>query len=172
MTPSPFPPRLRPLAGLAALAIVLFAAAGCTPTGSFAHSALPASDADPRAATALVHPADLAAQLKGTGEKPLLLHVGFQVLFKGGAIPGSRYAGPGSTPEGIAALKAAVKDVPKDRAIVIYCGCCPWDHCPNMRPAFQALTDLGFTHVRALYTPRNLETDWVDHGYPVEAPSL
>ena len=134
-------------------------------------SALPASASDPRAATAFVLPADLAATLKGSGEKPLLLHVGFAVLYRGGAIPGSRYAGPGSTPEGLASLQAAVKDVPHDHAIVIYCGCCPWDHCPNMRPAFQTLRDMGFTRVRALYTPKNLETDWVNHGYPIEKGS-
>ncbi len=150
-------------------ALALLAASGCTNPATQT-SALPASDTDPRAATAFVRPAELAATLQGSGEKPLLFHVGFNVLYRGGAIPGSHYAGPGSTPEGIASLRAAVKDVPKDRAIVIYCGCCPWDHCPNMRPAFQALRDMGYTNVRALYTPKNLETDWVNKGYPIAPP--
>ena len=162
---------------MAALVLALAAASGCTQSSTSSSSAssssasatsLPANESDPRSSASLVRPADLAATLAGTGEKPLLLHVGFQVLYRGGSIPGSHYAGPASTAEGLAALQAAVKDVPKDRAIVIYCGCCPWDHCPNMGPAFKTLRELGYTHVRALYTPTNLEKDWVDHGYPIE----
>jgi hypothetical protein len=155
-----------------ALAVAV-ALTGCTlPSTTSSASSLPASDADPRSAEAFVRPADLAATLAGTGEKPLLFHVGFNVLYRGGAIPGSRYAGPGQTSEGLASLATAVKDVPHERAIVIYCGCCPWDHCPNMGPAFKTLRELGFTNVRALYTPKNLETDWVSKGYPIEKPTL
>jgi hypothetical protein len=163
------------LALAAGCALLVFAASGCTQpatTASSSSSALPASESDARSAAAFVRPADLAATLAGTGEKPLLLHVGFQVLYRGGAIPGSHYAGPGSTSEGLASLAAAVKDVPHEKSIVIYCGCCPWDHCPNMGPAFKELREMGYTNVRALYTPKNLETDWVDHGYPIEKPSL
>jgi hypothetical protein len=40
-----------------------------------------------------------------------------------------------SNREGLASLERAVKDVPRERAILIYCGCCPWDKCPNVRPA-------------------------------------
>ncbi len=159
----------RPFGALALVALLVLGA-GCAQSSTRSGTGLPMSDADPRAATAFVKPADLAATLQGEGEKPLLLHVGFPVLYRGGAIPGSKFAGPGQTREGIASLRAAVKDVPTDKPIVIYCGCCPWDHCPNMRPAYQALTSLGFKNVRALYTPKNLETDWVQHGYPIEQP--
>ena len=157
----------------APILLLLLAAAGCTQTAKTPEkaSSLPVSDAEPGAAQALVKPADLAATLQGTGEKPVLLHVGFRVLYKAGAIPGSRYVGAASTPEGLAALKAAVAGEPKTRAIVVYCGCCPWDHCPNMRPAYQALLDLGYTNVRALYTPHNLDTDWAGPGYPLAKPA-
>ncbi len=131
----------------------------------------PVTSGDPWKAAQIVRPADLARQLKAKGEHPLLLHVGFKVLYRGGAIPGSRYVGPGSTDEGLATLRAAVKDLPRDRNIVIYCGCCPWDHCPNMRPAFRTLAGLGFTHVRALFIAKNLESDWVNPGYPIEQPA-
>lgn len=169
------PARARRSLPLAVLAFAAIALAGCQSGAGGAGGAsavrLPADDRDPHAATAFVKPADLAATLKGAGEKPLLFHVGFQVLYRGGAIPGSKYAGPGSEPDGIAALKAAVQGVPKDKAIVIYCGCCPWDHCPNMRPAYETLVSMGYTNVRALYTPKNLETDWVNLGYPIEQPA-
>ena len=29
---------------------------------------------------------------------------------------------------------------------------------------------IGFTHVRALYITKNLDTDWVDKGFPIETP--
>jgi hypothetical protein len=156
---------------IAAFALLL-AAAGCTQHSASQGASLPGSDSDPASAAAFVRPADLATTLRGTGPKPLLLHVGFKVLYRGGAIPGSHYAGPGSTPEGLALLAAAVKDVPHEQPIVIYCGCCPWDHCPNMGPAFKSLREMGYTHVKALYTPKNLEDDWVNHGYPTEKPAL
>jgi hypothetical protein len=135
-------------------------------------AATPAVDpADPWTASDLIRPAELDSMLAGPDTtRPMLLHVGFNVLYHGGAIPGSRYVGPGSKPEGIAAMQAVVKDLPRDRTIVLYCGCCPWDHCPNMRPAFRAMHDLGFTRVRALYITKNLDVDWAEAGYPIEKP--
>jgi thiosulfate/3-mercaptopyruvate sulfurtransferase len=155
-----------------ALAVLL---AGCTSasreSASSASAAPPVEAGDPWSAVQLERPAELAAQLKdSTGVKPLLLHVGFRVLYRGGAIPGTVYVGPGSRDEGIAALKTAVQGVPHDRAIVLYCGCCPWDHCPNMKPAFSTLSALGFTNVRALYIAKDLDGDWTNAGYPIEKP--
>jgi hypothetical protein len=40
--------------------------------------------------------------------------------------------------------------------------------CPNIRPAFQALTEMGFTHLQVLAIPQDLERDWVAKGFPVE----
>ena len=146
----------------------LLARAGAAPGGS----AAPAVDrSDPWTAAQLERPEDLARSLaQARGGKPLLLHVGFRVLYRAGAIPGSRYVGPGSRPEGIAALKAAVRGLRHDRSIVLYCGCCPWNHCPNMRPAFAALRAMGFTNVRALYVTKDFEHDWAGQGFPVEKP--
>ncbi len=126
---------------------------------------------DPWSAAQIIRPAELAKLITGpAADAPMLLHVGFKPLFRGGAIPGSRYVGPGRTAEGIASLKRAVKPLPKNRSIVLYCGCCPWDHCPNMRPAFKVMRQLGFTNVRALYITKNLDTNWVDKGFPIETP--
>jgi hypothetical protein len=177
----PTPARHRPFQSwqlAAALTLLVAAGAGCTPAAreatsstSSSASAPPVVAGDPWSAVQLERPAELAAQLKDTtSAKPLLLHVGFRVLYRAGAIPGTVYAGPGSRDEGIAALKTAVRGVPHGRAIVLYCGCCPWDHCPNMRPAFTALRDLGFTNVRALYIAKDLDGDWTNAGYPIEKP--
>jgi thiosulfate/3-mercaptopyruvate sulfurtransferase len=157
---------------LAVLFAVICIAAPVVGAATPGASSLPPIEAsDPWTALQLIRPEGLASLLKAPkGERPLLLHVGFKALYRSGAIPGSRYAGPGSRPEGIAALKLAVKDLPRDRSIVIYCACCPWDHCPNMRPAFQALRQAGYTNVRAFYSPNNLETDWAQKGFPLEKP--
>jgi thiosulfate/3-mercaptopyruvate sulfurtransferase len=118
--------------------------------------------------TTTVEPKDLAAALQAKTTKPVLIHVGFAVMYRGKHIPESIYAGPARSPEGIAALKKAVANMPKDREIVVYCGCCPYEMCPNIRPALAALREMGFTHVKALMIPTNFATDWINHGYPVE----
>lgn len=116
-----------------------------------------------------IEPKDLAAQLRANSAKPAVLHVGFAVLYRGKHIPASVYAGPGSKPEGLDALKQAVTSFPRDREIVMYCGCCPFDRCPNIRPAVALLKQMGFQKVKVLDLPTNFAADWIDHGYPVEA---
>jgi rhodanese-related sulfurtransferase len=116
----------------------------------------------------VMQPADLAAGLNKDVKAPLIIHVGFNVLYRATHIPDAIYAGPASQPEGIAALKKAVSGQPKNRAIVLYCGCCPWDKCPNIRPALAALREMGFQNVKVLELPQNLKTDWIDKGYPIE----
>jgi thiosulfate/3-mercaptopyruvate sulfurtransferase len=118
----------------------------------------------------LIQPKDLAARLGSKAARPpVLLHVGFNVLYRNRHIPGSIYAGPGSRPEGLAALKQAVAALPHTREIVLYCGCCPWDHCPNVKPALALLRQMGFTRVKALFIPTDIAADWTNKGYPVEA---
>ena len=120
------------------------------------------------AETPLVEPKDLAAELS-RGAKPVILQVGPNVLYRSKHIPGALYAGPGSKAEGLDLLKAAVEKLPRDRDVVIYCGCCPWDRCPNIKPAIEMLQKMGFAHARAMYVATNFKTDWIDHGFPVEA---
>jgi thiosulfate/3-mercaptopyruvate sulfurtransferase len=123
---------------------------------------------DPWSKTELLEPADLARMLK-TSKKPLpIICVTFPVLYRQKHIPHSRLAGPGSKPAGIAALRAAVNGLSHSREIVIYCGCCPMKNCPNIRPAYQVLKEMGFEHLRVLDLPTNFHTDWVAKGYPVE----
>jgi len=120
----------------------------------------------------VLQPKELAATLSTqSGERPVLFHVGFPVLYRNKHIPGSTYAGPGAKPEGIETLKAAAAKLPRDRQIVLYCGCCPWDRCPNIKPAIQALREMGFQNVKALYIANTMAKDWFDQGYPAELGS-
>jgi hypothetical protein len=101
-------------------------------------------------------------------KRPLVLQVGSHVLFAEAHIPGSEYIGPGSRPAGLDLLKARVASLPHDTFIVLYCGCCPWDRCPNIAPAFNTLRQIGFTRVKVLYLADNFGADWVNKGFPVE----
>ena len=115
-----------------------------------------------------IEPADLAKALADAkGDKPLVLHVGFRNLYNQAYIPGAEYQGPGSTPAGLELLRKRVASLPKNKYIVIYCGCCPWTHCPNMKPAYDALHAMGFTKVKVLHIDNNFKTDWMDKGYSV-----
>lgn len=116
----------------------------------------------------LIQPADLVRMLKAGGaQQPLMLQVGSHMMFAQAHIPGSQYAGPGSQLSGLQLMQKAVATTPKSKLIVIYCGCCPWNRCPNIGPAFKRLHDLGFTNVKALYLPNNFGDDWMSKGYPV-----
>ena len=115
-----------------------------------------------------LQPSDLATRLAKPGAKPLLFHVGFKKLYDQAHIPGSEYLGPTSEPEAVSKLKARVASLPRDSEIVVYCGCCPWSHCPNVKPAYQALHELGFTNAKVLYIAKDFGADWAERGYPVE----
>lgn len=115
----------------------------------------------------LIQPADLAALLKrASAPKPLILQVGFKAMFDQAHIPGAEFVGPGSASAGLQLLRDRVAKLPKDTEIVIYCGCCPWDRCPNVAAAYDTLAELGFTQVRAMHIADNFGVDWVEKGYP------
>jgi rhodanese-related sulfurtransferase len=115
-----------------------------------------------------INPAELAKALQSTGSpKPLMIQVGSHVLYSQAHIPGSEYIGPAASATGIEQLRKRVASLAKNTYIVLYCGCCPWDHCPNVKPADDALHALGFTNVKVLYIANNFGTDWVQKGYPV-----
>ena len=119
--------------------------------------------------TRLINPEELVKLLQASGkEKPLMIQVGSHVLFAQAHIPGSEYIGPASSESGLQQLRKRVESMPRTRFIVLYCGCCPWGHCPNVKPADDALRAFGFTNVKVLYIANNLGTDWVDKGYPVD----
>src|ERR1017187_3053640 len=124
---------------------------------------------DPWAKAELMEPAALVEALH-SAKPPVVLCTAFSVLYRSKRIPHAIEAGPGSKPEGIALLKKAAADVPKDADIVLYCGCCPMVKCPNIRPAYRALREMGFQHVRVLNIPTNMHEDWFGKGDPSEWP--
>jgi thiosulfate/3-mercaptopyruvate sulfurtransferase len=114
----------------------------------------------------LIEPEELVKVLNSRGEKPLLIHVGFHVLYLQAHIPNSEYIGPARDPAALEQLRARVRSLQRATFIVIYCGCCPWDHCPNVKPAHDALVAMGFTNIKVLHVANNIATDWIDEGYP------
>jgi thiosulfate/3-mercaptopyruvate sulfurtransferase len=127
----------------------------------------PAHNGEDVPQTELIQPADLAKTLAGPeSAKPLILQVGSKVMFDQGHIPGSEYAGPGGQPDGRAVLTKHVRNLPREKAIVLYCGCCPWDKCPNIRAAYWEMRKLFFVNVKVLYIPQDYGADWVAKGYP------
>jgi len=116
----------------------------------------------------LINPEELVQIIQSSkGEKPLMIQVGSHVLYQQAHIPGSEYIGPASSESGLQSLRKRVESLPRNKFIVIYCGCCPWSHCPNVKPADDALRAMGFTNVKVLYVANNFGADWVDKGYPV-----
>ena len=101
-------------------------------------------------------------------QRPMTIHVGFYMLYAQEHIPGSEYVGPASQPGELEKLRKRVESLPRDKFIVLYCGCCPWNHCPTLRPAYETLHSMGFTKLKVLYIPNNFGQDWVNKGFPVE----
>jgi len=116
----------------------------------------------------VMNPEELLKVLQSAnGEKPLMLQVGSYVLYEQAHIPGSEYVGPATSEAGLQQLRRRVESLPRTKFIILYCGCCPWSHCPNVKPADDALHAMGFTNVKVLYLANNFGTDWVEKGYPV-----
>jgi thiosulfate/3-mercaptopyruvate sulfurtransferase len=130
----------------------------------------PATSSDPWTPTQIVQPADLVKEISGSSQssRPIVVCVGFHTLYQGAHVPGAVYHGAAMSEQGLDDLKKWAKNLPPTSNIVVYCGCCPLDHCPNLRPGFAALHDMGFTHLRVLLLPNSFATDWVEKGYPVE----
>ena len=131
-------------------------------------SAVLAFQASSIPASRLMNPEELVKILEAPkGEKPLMIQVGSHVLYEQAHIPGSEYIGPAAYESGLQQLRQRVQALPRSKFIVIYCGCCPWSHCPNVKPADDALRALGFTNVKVLYISDNFGANWVNKGYPV-----
>ena len=117
----------------------------------------------------LIRPQELIVKVRDNGpSKPVIIFTGFMPLYRAGHVPGAVFGGPASSAASLETLKRAVAGVPKNREIVVYCACCPWEACPNVRPAVELLHQLGYKQVKALVIPSNLEADWTAKGYPLQ----
>jgi len=110
----------------------------------------------------LMQPAELAKVIKENKNVPVIFSVG-----PAASIPDSKGIGMVREETNLEKFKEELKKLAKDTKVVVYCGCCPYEHCPNVRPAIQALKEMKFTNYFLLDLPHNLRTDWIDKGYPV-----
>lgn len=119
----------------------------------------------------LIEPSELAAKI--TNEKvksPFIISVspeGAHGLRPGKGIKGAVDFGAADEPQNLKKLKSSLEELPIDRDIVVYCGCCPFDVCPNIRPAFSLLNEMGFTNHKLLNLEKNIRVDWLNKGYPM-----
>lgn len=113
----------------------------------------------------LIQPDALHHELQANPHAYVILQVGSRMLFDQAHISGAEYTGPASSPAGLAALRARVDALPRGQLILLYCGCCPWSHCPNIAPAWALLHGMGFARLRVLYIAQNFGADWVARGY-------
>jgi len=124
---------------------------------------------DPWSVSQSLQAVDLAGELtQKKGTPPTIVYVGFRALFAGGHIAGASFHGTASEKQGLTEMKKWAEGLPRSTNLVIYCGCCPFEKCPNIRPAFTTLRDMGFNNLRVLVLPTNFATDWVGKGYPME----
>ena len=129
---------------------------------------LRANPEEPWTGKQTVHVAAFAKELQQERDPyPTVIYVGVKALYEGAHIPGAVFYGPGSTEQGLSELKRFAATLPKNSDVVLYCGCCPLEKCPNLRPAFVALKESGFARLRVLILPTNFNTDWVEKGFPV-----
>lgn len=164
------PSKFRLLATVFALALcattlltpVIRSIQGATPNTSKA--------AEPWPTEQVLHALDFSREIsvaKGS-DSPTVIYVGFRTLFEGGHIPGASFLGTASKEDGLAELRKSVAGLPRTANVVVYCGCCPFEKCPNIRPAYKTLHEMGFTRVRVLVLPTSFAADWVEKGYPMQ----
>lgn len=117
-------------------------------------------------ASHLIAPEALLKILKSPQPQPHIFSVGPYELYQQAHIPHAAYAGPASLEQGRERLRRSVQALPRNTFIVLYCGCCPWTHCPNVNPAYTELARMGFTNVKVLKIEHDFGSDWVYKGYP------
>ena len=82
-------------------------------------------------------------------------------------IKGAKKMGGASVEANLEKFKNALSSLPKNTLVVVYCGCCPFEKCPNIRPAFNLMKSMGFTNGKLLNLPTNLKQNWIDKGFPL-----
>lgn len=107
---------------------------------------------------------DLADKITANAkDKPLIFNVGPMDNIKGavamGAATNITFADK---------MKSTLAMENKTKAVVVYCGCCSYSSCPNIKPAYDILMAQGFKNTKVLELPEGIKPDWVAKGYPME----
>jgi thiosulfate/3-mercaptopyruvate sulfurtransferase len=107
---------------------------------------------------------ELAEKIKTNAkDKPLILNVGPMDNIKTAV-----FVGRATSVTGIEKIKSTVAMENKNKTVVVYCGCCSYASCPNIKPAYDALIAAGFKNAKVLELPEGIKPDWVAKGYPME----
>jgi len=126
-----------------------------------------AAPADPWTAAQTVQPAAFAAELKQEKDPaPTVIYVGVHTLYNGAHIQegSSRSTEPHSNSSARSLrIASGPQSLPRRSQ--------GREKCPNIRPAFSALQQMGFTRLRVLILPASFAKDWVEKGYPIEKSS-
>ena len=118
---------------------------------------------EPWSISQLLEPKLLYSSIESEKDVPKIISIGPGVVIENSIGVGEcRYN------ENIEKLKSLVSSYSKDDQIVLYCGCCPFKNCPNIRPAFTLLNELGFKNHKLLNIQNNIKADWIDMGYQTE----
>ena len=118
---------------------------------------------EPWSISQLLEPKLLYSSIESEKDVPKIISIGPGVVIENSIGVGEcRYN------ENIEKLKSLVSSYSKDDQIVLYCGCCPFKNCPNIRPAFTLLNELGFKNHKLLNIKNNIKADWIDMGYQTE----
>jgi rhodanese-related sulfurtransferase len=110
----------------------------------------------------LIEPSQLATDINAKKDLPVIINVG-----PGAIIPNSIDVGTVKDKANLDKFKNELSKLPKETKIVVYCGCCPFERCPNVRPAINVLKEMKFTNYYLLNLPNNIKQDWIGKGYPV-----
>lgn len=139
----------------------------CSAQINFDDGALPVPSSlepkDPWKKEQLIKPAELSVLINNASKHPVIINVGPMANIKG-AIK----VEPTKSDKGMEQLKAKLAGISKDTEVIIYCGCCTSENCPNIRPAFKLCKELGFKKARVLEIEHGFVEDWSGKGYPVE----
>jgi hypothetical protein len=117
---------------------------------------------DPWKPDQLMEPADLAQKIENNAPNVYIFNIG-----PAGSIKNAIEIGDGKEKESQTSIEEQLINLPKDTEIVIYCGCCPFVNCPNVRPIFNTLNEQQFVNHKLLNLPKNLKVDWIDKGFPM-----
>jgi hypothetical protein len=121
----------------------------------------PAQNPENWSSKQLTEPAELAATIKTNKDLPVIFSVG-----PGAIIPNSIDIGMVKDEKNLAKFQEELSKLPTSTNVLIYCGCCPYEHCPDVRPAIALLKSMKFTNYHLLDLPHNIKTDWIAKGYP------
>ena len=111
----------------------------------------------------LIEPYELSNLINNGDKLPLIISIGPAAVIKN-----SIDIGETRFEENLNDLRQNLSSISKKSEIILFCGCCPFKNCPNIRPAFSLINKLGFINHKLLNLKNNLKTDWIDKDYPVQ----